>query len=117
MIPLPQSVDEHEIGDVDDVKAFFKISKNPAYTLMGSGVPWARKIGGQYRVNLPAMREWSREGDRTCQDTGETNRGRSLPTFATSGAVGRRSAPKANASPQSVSVSSNWRAVSPAPTR
>jgi hypothetical protein len=54
--------DEHEIGCRDDVQAFFKIGKNAAYALMASGVPWARKIGGQFRVNIPAMRDWSRTG-------------------------------------------------------
>ena len=113
--------DEHEVGTIHDVKDYFRIGRNAAYDLLEKvsleSVPWARKVGGQWRVDLAGMRSHIMGGE-LCQVT-EKTRGPAYtsPTFATSGAVVRRSGPRTSESPQSVSVSSNWRAVCPAPTR
>ena len=44
-----------EVGTVADVKSYFTIGRNAAYDLM-EVAPWARKVGGQWRVDLRGMR-------------------------------------------------------------
>jgi hypothetical protein len=112
---------EREVGGIGDVRSYFNVGRNAAYDLCEkvskSSHPWAKKLGGVWKVNLSGMRGHI-PGGETCRVIEKIQGPASTsPTFATLGAGGHRSRPRMSESQPGVSVSSNWRAVNPAPTR
>jgi hypothetical protein len=74
---------------------------------------WAAKAGGTYLCDPEEFERWLDMGGDKCLDSIKAEPASGTPTSVTSVVAAARFTPKASASQNRLSISSNWRAVSP----